>query len=211
MIDISNNISGVGLNQAGFTQVGVTGAAGNAALAAAVGATATDQYAQSEQSLFMTEYDKLSETEKQEVNSYLAELSAAKAAGDPSAVSADMPDFIQKMISMGVGDEEADEATIYNAQANIVAETAAGDEIEASASDRGVQVVEQKTSTSATAPEAEISSGEIKIMVSATIATDPALNAPAELQELAKKTGKNLSQVLEKYLDAGVSEQVAYT
>lgn len=208
-----------GLNQTGLTALGFNTSAlsGSGSLESVLRtgeATGVDQYTSSDMMTFITEYNKLSSTGQQDVLSYLNEVAAAAAEGeDASSVKSDMPDFIARMISQGIGgsDEDSYSGSLRTeAVSEDTNEGTAGDGGSENASDRGAQEVEQKDITElSTDQEAVVSD---KGVVSALLGeTDAASNAPQELQELAQKLGKDLSSILERYLDSGCSEQVAYT
>lgn len=224
-----------GLNQTGLNALGfnTSSALSTAALNTVAGtaaAAAADQYVSSDMMTFISEYEQLSASEQQEVQTYLNEVAAVTAAGnDISSIKTETPDFIARMISMGIGGTDDGSTTYANgyrsrvqaASENTNEETNGEEEKEAKegeeetlSSGRGVQVLEQKDVTDMVTDQRTVISetGTVSILLGQSAdSSNAADTAPQELQELADKLGKDLSSILEKYLDSGCSEQAAYT
>ncbi len=214
-----------GLNQTGLNLLGfnTSTTATAAATTATAAVSASDLYTSSDQSIFISEYEKLSTSEQRAVQGYLNEVAAASAEGkDASSIKTETPDFITRMINLGIGGDNSSYANGYYGRTQAVSEDTneeaaedehSGTEEETGTDDRGAQVVEEEDSTALVTDQvATISDkGTVQVLIGQSEdSTDAAQNAPAELRELAQKIGKNLASVLEKYLDAGCSEEVAY-
>ncbi len=223
-----------GLNQTGLHALGfnTSSAQNTATLNSVAGTTASavaDQYVSSDMMTFISEYEQLSATEQQEVQTYLNEVAAVASAGnDLSSIKTETPDFISRMISMGIGGTDDGSTTYANGYRSRVQassennneettreeEDAKDAEEEASYSGRGVQVLEQKEVTDMVTDQRTVISetGTVSALLGQSAdSSNAADTAPQELQELAEKLGKDLSSILEKYLDSGCSEQAAYT
>lgn len=213
-----SGLNQTGLSALGFNTSAMSGAGGLESVLRTGAATGVDQYTSSDMMTFITEYNKLSSTGRQEVLSYLNEVASAVAAGgDGSGVKTDMPDFVARMVSQGIGGS-GEEAYSGSLRTGAVTEenpedTANDGHSSGNAADRGAQEVEQKDITAlSTDQEAVVSDKGVvsALLTQSAASSDAATNAPQELQELAQKLGKDLSSVLERYLDSGCTEEAAY-